>query len=179
VRPARSDAAAFALVAAPLLAVFLGLYLAAIRPYESAVVRAANVGLAAASASLRLEVDPTGRVTTTRVGPDGARRPLSATPRVHAVFLSLALLPVLLLATPAPWPTRARWVVLAVPLLFGLHVLALLAMFRAHLVLVEQPTDLPARVAYGLAVTSGQLGAVALWALLTWRFWLGRLSSGY
>ncbi len=85
-------------------------------------------------------------MTTTTPGPGSTRIPLSTTPRVHAVFLSRILLPVLLLSTPTPWAVRARWVLLAAPLLFVLHVVALLTMFGTHLVLVEQPGSLAARV---------------------------------
>jgi hypothetical protein len=174
VRPGRPDAVSFAIAALPLLAAFVALYVVAIRPWEAAVVRAANIALTAASASVRLEVDPTGRVTTIVPGPRGAWSPLSTTSRVHGVYLSAVLLPVLLLATPAPWGVRARWLVLAAPALFGLQVLALVAMFGTHLSLVHERGNFVARVGYGLAVTSGQLGALALWALITWRFWLDR-----
>jgi len=170
-RPARRDAIRFVLVALPLLVVCLGLYAALIQPYESAVVRVTNLGLARLSRPYLLEVDPDGVLSMYAVTSDGARK--LTTPRPHGVFLSLALIPTLLLATPAPLRERLRWLLVALPLLFASHVAAVLVMYRAHLALRDDPGSLPYEVLFGLAVRSGQLIAVALWAFLTWRFWLG------
>jgi len=170
-RPARRDAIRFVLLALPLLAVCLGLYAALIQPYESAVVRVANLGLARLSRPFLLEVDPGGALAMYALTSDGARR--LSTPRPHGVFLSLALVPTLLLATPAPLRDRLRWLLVSAPLVFASHVVAVLVLYRAHLVLRDDPGSLPYEVLFGLAVRSGQLVTLALWALFTWRFWLG------
>jgi hypothetical protein len=169
-RAARRDAIRFAILAVPLLAACLVLYAALLHPYESAVVRVANLWLESLARPFLLEVDTEGALALYAVVSDGARK--FAVPRPHGVFLSLALLPALVLATPAPWRDRLRWILIALPVLFASHVVALLVLYRAHLVLREGPS-MPNTVLFGLAARSGQLVAVALWALLTWRFWFG------
>ncbi len=166
---------AFVLLALPLLAVCLGFYAVLIQRYESAVARVANLALARLSRPFLLEVDPDGTLALYAITSDGARK--LTTPRAHGIYLSLALLPALVLATPVPLRDRLRWLLFSMPLLFASHVLAVLAMYWAYLVLRDEPRNLPYEVLYGLSVRSGQLIAVALWALFTWRFWIRPLAG--
>jgi hypothetical protein len=167
-RVARRDALRFAILAVPLLAVSLALYAAGIHGYESIVVRAANLWLASLSRPFLLEVDDAGALSLYAIVPEGARS--FGLPRPHGIYLSLALVPALLLATPAPWRSRMRWLLIALPIVFLSHVLALLLLYHAHLAL-RGGAGMPYTVLFGLASRSGQLVAVALWALSTWRFW--------
>jgi hypothetical protein len=168
-RDRRRDAARFVLLALPLLAVNVALYVLGIDAWESAVVRAANALLAPLPRPYLLEVEPGGALAFYAVVADGARK--LVTPRPHGVYLSLALVPALLLATPARLADRCKWILIALPIVFATHVVAVLAMYRAHLVLREG-ASVPWEVLFALATRSGQLCAIALWALFTWRFWI-------
>ena len=55
----------------------------------------------------------------------------------HLVYLNLALLPALVLATPVPWRQRPRMLGFALPSLIAVHALTL--MVRASLGLYHSP----------------------------------------
>lgn len=90
------------------------------------------------------------------------------------IYLNLALLPALLMATPAPW--RRRWKLLGwgLLLLVGVHTLSVVALVQAEMCVHRDPENLACSVVEGVFGTGGQLFAVALWLLLTWRDWFPR-----
>lgn len=92
----------------------------------------------------------------------------------HLHFLSLALLPALILATPAPWPARFRMLAIAIPLLFIVHSLTLVGVVRTQFCSMLDPFNFGCRWLRRVVNTSGQLFGTALWVLLTWRYWVGK-----
>ena len=96
----------------------------------------------------------------------------------HLVFLSLALVPALLLATPAPIRTRFRLLGVGLPLVFVGHVLALIAMTRGIYALREAPGTFYWLWILRMAYTSGQVVAATVVVLLTWRYWTPRNRAG-
>jgi hypothetical protein len=94
--------------------------------------------------------------------------------QTHLHFLSLALLPALILATPAPWPARFRMLAVGIPLLFVVHCLTLVGIVRTQYCAMLDPYNFNCRWLRRAVNTSGQLFGAALWVLLTWRYWVGK-----
>ena len=80
-------------------------------------------------------------------------------------------LPALLLATPAPWRTRWRFLAYAVPLIYLGHVISLVILTRGVYCLQLKPGTFICLWGLRVAYTSGQLFAATLWVMLTWRYW--------
>lgn len=87
------------------------------------------------------------------------------------IYLNLALLPALLLATPVPFQQRMKLLGWGMALLLGVHALSAIALVYAEICVHYNPNNLGCSLVEGLVGTGGQLFAVALWALLTWRSW--------
>lgn len=170
--PRFRDALAFGLTFLPVFLVLFWLYPRILPAYERAVLHLVNPWLGAGTPPLFVEAQRDGALEV-YVGAATERQPLTTGPyRPDAVFVSLALLPALLLATPVRLAVRARLMLLAVPLLYAVHVVVLVALLRAKLCLALEPEHLTCTWTLVLTLTSGQTGAVALWALLSWRHWL-------
>ena len=92
----------------------------------------------------------------------------------HLILLSLALLPALLLATPAPVGTRFRLLGLALMLMVVIHVLSIIGVMRGVQCLRESPGTFHCLWMLRLVYSSGQLFAAVLWVVLTWRYWIVR-----
>lgn len=92
----------------------------------------------------------------------------------HLHFLSLALVPALILATPAPWPARFRLLAIAIPVLFIVHSLTIVGIVRTQYCTMMDPFNFGCRWLRRVVNTSGQLFGAGLWAVLTWRYWLGK-----
>jgi hypothetical protein len=95
----------------------------------------------------------------------------------HLHYLSLALLPALILATPAPWPTRFKLLAIAMPLLFIVHSVTIVGVVRAQYCYLVDRNNFWCIWLLRAVNTSGQLFGAGLWALLTWRYWFGRATG--
>lgn len=98
--------------------------------------------------------------------------PTYDTPDLESLFLSLALLPALLLATPVAWLRRLAILVAGMIALWIVHVASVFVLAGSR------PCPYPNwdRLCfwlYGNVALGGQLFAVAIWAALTWSYWLG------
>jgi hypothetical protein len=159
----------------PLFVVLLALYPFIVPFYEPLVLGAANTVMA--------RMDPPTEMGISRWGAwqgfnveRGYRRAFVTWGRgaSYLHFLSLALLPALLLATPAPWRVRFTLLVLAIPLLFAAHTLAVIGLTRTHYCFVVEPKNVSCRIVYRIVSSSGQLFGATLWAVLTFRYWFAR-----
>ncbi|MCS7197291.1 MAG: hypothetical protein NZ930_01170 [Candidatus Bipolaricaulota bacterium] len=88
------------------------------------------------------------------------------------IYLNLALLPALILATPLPSQQRLKLLGWGMAALLGVHALSAIALTRAEICVHYDPGNMGCNVVEGIFGTGGQLFAVALWAVLTWRVWL-------
>jgi hypothetical protein len=86
--------------------------------------------------------------------------------------LNIVLLPSLLLATPVNWRRRLLLLASGVALLFAVQVAVAIAWAPTARCLLLRPDDRLCGWLYYLMITGGQLVAVAIWGLLTWRVWL-------
>lgn len=88
------------------------------------------------------------------------------------MFLNLALLPALLLATPVGWCRRLRLAGIGLAGLVAVHAFTLVALIRVYLCLQSSPGNFLCLAMLRGSYASGQIFAAVLWAALTWRFWL-------
>jgi hypothetical protein len=91
---------------------------------------------------------------------------------LDAVYLSLALLPALLLATPMRLGARLRLLGLGLLLLLACHVLTTLGLASSLRCVALRDQGLSCRFVAQNVKIGGQVSAALLWALLTWRYWL-------
>jgi hypothetical protein len=89
----------------------------------------------------------------------------------HLVLLTLALVPALTLASPTSWRNRLRITGIGLVLVFVGHVVVMAGLTRAMWCLVESPGDFVCLTLLRMLYVSGQLSGVAIWSLLTWRYW--------
>lgn len=173
--PDARRALVFSATLLPLLMAALWLYPRALPLYERAVLALANPVLERLAPAVRVERDAGGGLVPWVTTLQGERRALTdGTYQPYAVFLSLVLLPPLLVATPGRAAERARRLVLGLALLYVVHVLSVIGLFRTALCLIRDPGSFGCQWLQGLVLTSGQLGAALIWALLTWGVWLRR-----
>lgn len=167
----------FGLVCLLLLPASLWLHAALAADYQAWVVGAANGVLEHLAPLLQIEVDADGGWRIFRQHAHGLRT-FHYGMRAEALqllFVNLALLPPLLLATPGGLATRTRRLAVGLVLLFGLHVLAVTGLAHTWRCAAVGPAyGACALTRAGLKV-SGQLFAVVLWVLLTWDAWLPAL----
>ena len=133
--------------------------------YEQLLTALANVIFESASSPLSITIGTDGHLVVSRVSETGAGVQESYDPNV--LFLNLAILPALLLASPGKLVHRMRAVVLSVPALLALNLLLFLVLLRTRLCLSADPDGSLCVWAWGLLMTSGQVTAVLAWALLS------------
>jgi hypothetical protein len=92
----------------------------------------------------------------------------------HLHFLSLVLLPALIMATPAPWSARFRLLAIAIPILFVVHSLTIVGIVRTQYCVMLDPLAFSCRWSRRVVNTSGQLFGFGLWVVLTWRYWVAK-----
>ena len=171
----------FALRFVPTFLILVGAYLLLLPWYRSLPEAVANSVMEHFDPATRIDSLATGGWQAYRQSSSGDERAfISWQPFVvHLLFLNLALLPALVFATPLPMHRRLRLVAWSVPLLLLVQVLALTGLVRGQLCLQGLPDSFLCLWLLRLVYASGQLSSAALWALLTWRFWLpgGALDS--
>ena len=154
----------------------VGLYLATVSRYRAVPERTANLVLQQLTPSTRLERLPAGGWQLWVAADAGGETAVAhwAPFVVHLLFLNLALVPALLLATPAPFRDSLRRLGWAIPLLWLVQTLSLIALARGQLCLSSAPGSFLCLWLLRLVYASGQLSAAVIWALLSWRYWLRR-----
>ena len=170
----------FSLEFVPLFLVCMWLYLLILPSYQPVAIGTANMVTERMSPPTRLEPTATLRMKSFSFTRERGERSLMSwgSTRAHLVFLSLALVPALLLATPAPILTRFRLLGVGLLLVFAGHVLALIVLTRGIYALKQAPGTFYWLWAVRIAYTSGQVVAAMVVVLLTWRFWVPRGSTG-
>lgn len=160
----------------PLFVLTVALYLAVFPFYERMTVGAANAVTQRLSPPTHIEIKTNATWRGYAFNPQEGQRQVHAWGKSmpHLVFLGLVILPALLLSSPAPFSRRLRMLGLALPSLFVIHVLTIAAMTRSANCLSESPGTFFCVWVLSMASVSGQVSAVALWALFTWRYWIDR-----
>ena len=59
-------------------------------------------------------------------------------------------------------------------ILVGVHALSVVAIVRSEVCVHYDPDNLGCNIVEGLFGIGGQLFAVAIWGLLTWRYWFSQ-----
>ncbi len=153
----------FGLEFVPLFVACIWLYLLILPFYQPVAMGTANVVTERMSPPTRLEGEISRMNSFVFTPEDGSRFMKSwGSTSGHLVFLSLALVPALLLATPAPIRTRFRLLGLGLPLVFLGHVLALIAMTRGIYALRQAPGTFYWLWILRIAYTSGQVVAATV-----------------
>ncbi len=170
----------FGLEFVPLFLAFMWLYLLILPYYQPVAIGTANAVTERMSPATRLEGYGKVKMKSFVFTPEDGNQFMRSwnTTAGHLIFLSLALVPALLLATPAPIRTRFRLLGLGLPLVFLGHVLALIAMTRGIYGLRQAPGTFYWLWLVRIAYTSGQVVSATVGVLLTWRYWVPRSDDG-
>lgn len=164
----------FGLTFLPLLLVSLFVYPRVLPAYQGVVLGSANHLLAMLSPVAVIRTEPDGCWAINASHPEiGQTWSIQMdSPKLNLlVFLSLAVLPALLAATPVRTVKRLRLVGYGLVLLFILHVLSVSGSAYAMGCFCSDPNRPLCRNMLGV-LTSGGLGfAVAIWGTLAWDSW--------
>ena len=160
----------FGLRLVPLFALFVWLYPWLAPTYTSWVLVAVNAGYRAWAVPLAVRPESDG-LTAYVLHPDGTSQLLVTDHTPENVLLSLILLPTLLLATPIAWRRRMLLLLAGVTLLYIVHAVSLGIFFHELLQLRREQAGPFSNWLLACILTSGQTGALALWALLTGGCW--------
>lgn len=164
----------FGLQFLPFFALFVWIYLLVLPVYQPVVLGVANAVTERLDPRTHIELTDKDGWQLYRVYPHGAKRKVKhwtdAVPPL--IFLSLAMLPALLLATPIPFTKRLRLAGLGLLLLFPIHVFSIIGVMRGVLCLHAEKGTFHCLWLLRISYTSGQLFSAVLWGLLTWRYWL-------
>jgi SEC-C motif-containing protein len=167
----------FGLPLLPLFSFFLWLYPKVFPTYSGWVLAGVNAGYRAWSVPLEVRTAPDG-LTAYVSHPDGTSQLLVTDHTPENVLLSLILLPTLLLATPIAVGKRVLLLLVGGALLYIAHVVCLGIFFHELLLLRLGQAGPLSNWLLACVLTSGQTGAIVLWALLTGGYWFpGALGS--
>jgi hypothetical protein len=156
----------------PLLVLFVALYPAVMRVYPPVVHRAANLLTERLSPPSRIVFDSGGYWRAYSIRPDGTERRLHEWgPNLDTLYVSLVLLPALLLATPTGLVGRLRLLGIGLVLLFVVHLLSVIGLMRGYVCSDRTQAGFVCMWLLRIVYTSGQVAAFVLWILLTWRHW--------
>ncbi len=171
---ARTKPVRFALQLLPLFILFAWAYPKVLPYYQPLVLGAANAITTELSPSTRIETGRAGGWSSYVSDSAGREQRVSSWEGFvpHLIYLGLAFLPALLLATPAPIPERLRLLGVGLLLLYGVHVVAIAVLVRADYCLSAAPGTFSCLWLLRLVYASGQLSGAVIWAALTWRHWI-------
>lgn len=169
----------FGLTFLPVFVVCVLLFTQVMPLYRSAVIGVANVVTGVLTPPTKVEVTPQGKLHAFSLQADGSRTTVGVWETFvnYLLFLNLALLPALLVATPAPWRDRLRLLLVGLAILFVAHVLCLIGLVRETQSLAAQPGVFHRLWLLRVIYLSGQIFAAVIWALLTWRYWFPKTSA--
>jgi hypothetical protein len=159
-----------------LFAGFLLIYPALLPAYNSIALALANAVLSQLPLPMYVRAAPDNSWQIYRLPSQKLYFTLEAD-YLNLVYLNLALLPALLLATPIPYRQRLKLWGWGMLILVGVHALSVVAIVRSEVCVHYDPDNLGCNVVEGLFGIGGQLFAVAIWGLLTWRYWFPQRSS--
>ena len=167
----------FVLAFVPLFLALLWLYPRVLPYYQAVPVAVANFVMEGLPTPTRIEVTEEGGWQSWFPDGQGGETGFWKWEEfvVHLVYLNLALLPALVLATPMPWRERLKLLGIAMAALVAVHALTLILLVRGYLGLYHSPESFFHLWLLRIAYASGQIFAAVLWALLTWRFWFAAL----
>ncbi len=164
----------FVLSFIPMFVLFFALYMMVEPFYEPIVLASANVISQRMDPATEMQArDPQRGWEMFTFRPETGRKRIRGWTdhTKHLILLSMVLLPALLLATPAPFPTRLKLVAISVPLIFLAHVLSVIVITRTIQCLLEHPGRFVCLALVRVAYASGQFVVAILWVLLSWRYW--------
>lgn len=145
--------------------------------YEKVVAPPVNAILAGFPERVEIEPLASGALTAWVHHPVRGRIPfLRDEYEPYTILVSLVLFPALILASPLPWPRRWRCLGWGLVWVWSGHVLMLALAMRAR-VCLDLRGGAFCSWKWGVALTSGQVIAVAVWLAMTWRVWIARLSG--
>jgi hypothetical protein len=158
----------------PIFAVCVWLYPRVLPVYQRLVVATVNVGLERLEPPMRMERTDDGGWQTYERAPDGTETKYWYRPGLYLnlMFLGIALLPALVLATPIPPLARLKLAGLGMVLLLLCYLPASFGLVLAVRCLARDPAAAPCLWGRTVANVWGQLISVVLWGLLTWHVWL-------
>jgi SEC-C motif-containing protein len=169
----------FGLGFAPLFVFFLWLYPRILAPYERLVLAVANPFLSLSSPPLWIDVNARGDIQAfATVSPGETQSVFGEDYAPHVIYLNLVFLPALVLATPVPLKRRGLNLILGLSLIFLLHVITLIVLLKSYICLAQDAADFSCFCLHGVALTSGQVMGVAVWALISWSCWFPRQTGG-
>jgi hypothetical protein len=179
VNPARRSILRFGLAFLLLFPLCLWLYAGVAAHYRAGVLRAVNLVLERREPPVRIAEGDDGvwRTSTRPWGELPVELPLYQVEpgSLHLLFVNLALLPALLLATPVSLGRRLRLLALGLGLAYVCHVATVLG-------LASVPEGGDSRLGRALLrrllETGGQSAGFLQWGILTWRIWLDRMQGG-
>ena len=164
----------FAAAFLPIATIAFWLYPHVVPAYERAAIAVANQLLRLQEPRFEIAIDRDGTWIASEVGPGGTREPVYGVSAVdrHLLYLSLPLLPALLLATPVLARRRLTLGVSGLALLFPLHVLVQVGLVRVNLCLDADPGSFLCTWGQANLASAGQVFTVLLWVLLTFPYWI-------
>lgn len=175
--PARRSILHFGLVFLILFPICLWLYAEVAPLYRGGVLRVVNHFTEQREPPVHIKEDADG-VWHTTTRPWGGLLPVDLPlfqvepGTLHLLFLNLALVPALLLATPVSLGRRLSLLALGLPLVYVCHVATVLG-------LVWLPECAASNAACALLDrllrTGGQSAGFLQWGILTWKIWMDRL----
>lgn len=163
----------------PLFALCLWAYPRVLPGYQKLVLAAVDFGLHRMDPPMRIEVLPDGGWRTFLLEPEGGESMYWSRPGANLTlfYLSLALLPAMLLATPVALLRRLRMLAVGALLLYLLHVVAGIGLVGTIRCLASDPDSTVCKWGKTVCNTYGQFATVVIWGLLTWDVWLPRLET--
>jgi len=171
-------AGTFVLYIVPLFPFFLWIYPKILPLHAKMVLAVVNAGYRAFNVPLKIRLTEGAESLSAYLLPPAGEQLLVTAHDSMGIFLGLIVLPTLLLATPVRIRKRFEILLVGFALLFVLHVgsvgILFHELYRGH----DNDNFLSSWVVLA-TLTSGQVGSVVLWALLTAGFWfpssLGRV----
>jgi SEC-C motif-containing protein len=162
----------FAVQLVPLFALSVWVYSSAIPVWGAWVMGGVNASYRAWSVPLEVHsTDVSGEIHARVLLSGGRSEPLVVDRTPETVFVSLILLPSLILATPIALRRRVMLLSIGLLLLYVVHVLSIAVLFHElWLFRVGQSWALSDWL-LSWCLTSGQMSTVMIWALLTGGYW--------
>lgn len=158
----------------PIFALSLWLYPRVLPAVQWVVVPAVDIGLHQLDPPMRMELTDDGGWQTYQINPDGSEFRYWYRPGLYLnlMFLGVALLPALLLATPVKLTDRLRLTGIGIVLLVLLYIPAGYMLVLSVRCLVNDPGSALCMWTKTTANIYGQLISIAVWALLSWHVWV-------
>ena len=169
---ARRKVLLFALQLVPLFALSVWVYLQVIPVYGAGVLAGVNASYRATSVPLEVHsTDAGGEIHARVLLQSGGTEPLVVDQTPETVFVSLILLPTLILATPIELRRRLLLLAIGLCVMYAVHVLSIAVLFHELFLFRVGRSWALSDWLLSWCLTSGQMSAVMIWALLTGGYW--------